>query len=44
MVSSCTPGILVSASRTPGMRTHATAAPGMMLSRVRRREFPTVSA
>jgi len=44
VVSSCTPGILVSTSLTPGIRTQATAEPGTIDSRVRRRECPTVSA
>src|ERR1700730_5709257 len=43
-VLSGTPGSGVSASRTPLIRAQATAAPGMMLSRVRRRELPTVRA
>ena len=43
-VLSGTPGSGVSESRTPWIRAQATAAPGMMLSRVRRRELPTVRA
>jgi len=43
-VPSLTPGILVSALLTPSIRTQDTAAPGTTASRVRRSEFPTVSA
>ena len=43
-VLSLTPGIFVSTFLIPSIRTHDTAAPGTTASRVRRSEFPTVSA